>query len=520
MPKSRKSQKEKKGKKKTSKLSSGDDDLLVLNDIDIDTEKKIDIPDNIDINFDTEQDDLSKGSDDFIDTSKEPENKLNSELEAELNRLKEEYQRQKQITQEMVREREKQQSEIPSMGFSDTEIINPQGNSENRIDTLSNPIVDISMEQQFHSDFELDRKFANNIDSIKAEIVNLQELLNQKLDKEILDEFQEERNMVEELINKVNQFNHEMQRMGKVLNKTDQKLDAVLLDIGFEESLNINKVPNYILVLVYETILNDIINRIKHVIGGPDTEIAVNNIIENVRSHTSGGELFKYEHNKIQIPELKQYLDNKVISPRQIHLTFNSILEKLVEYVPDYSPKNFKAMIKIMSQEYSVEKVTQLENQFEVIKTDLDEIKSNINRFMVKYKDSMENLQAYDDQFQTLKDNITKLFEQVDDIPIVIEKKIEGRIDERIAQKLSELNLDGIKSENISDKSDEKSTKPIFSQGVIELDDGPSKDEIVDTEELNDTEHTEEPEEHKEPTEDEESVSDPEEKSNNDPDPN
>jgi hypothetical protein len=275
--------------------------------------------------------------------------------------------------------------------------------------------------------------------------------------------------------------------MEKVLKKTDEKLDAVLMDLGFEESLNINKVPNYILVMVYETILNDVINRIKLVIGAQDTEEAVHKILEDVRSHTSGGELFKYEHNKISIPELKQYLDNKMISPRQIHLTFNSIVNRLIEYVPGYTPKNFKAMIKIMSQEYAVETTAKLEDRFNALLEDLNDIKGNINKFMLGYKDKVVNQQFYEKEMKNVNMHIGKLVDRIDVLPNTIEKNLNEIIGKKIEEKISELDLGNIintagtagdKKLIDKDKTNNiEEPKPIFSSGVIELGEDTSFDE-------------------------------------------
>jgi hypothetical protein len=407
------------------------------------------------------------------------ESELRTELESELKRLQEEFKRQKQITEELERKRDQVQLEGPEAIAEISKDISGQTEGTDLDLEVYPRILDTSVDQSIRSDFEIDIRFFKSIENLKTDMVNLQEQIESKLDSSALDELRTEQVALDEIADKINKFEREFSRMEKVLKKTDEKLDAVLMDLGFEESLNINKVPNYILVLVYETILNDVINRIKLVLGAQDTEEAVNKILEDVRSHTSGGELFKYEHNKISIPELKQYLDNKMISPRQIHLTFNSIMNRLIEYVPGYTPKNFKAMIKIMSQEYAVDTTAKLEDRFNTLIEDLNDIKGNINKFMLGYKDKVVNQQFYEKEMKMVNMHIGKLVDRIDELPNTIEKNLNDIIGKKIEEKFSELDLGNISNlvgqtgepkltEN--DKTDDKEEpKSIFSSGVIEL---------------------------------------------------
>jgi hypothetical protein len=411
-----------------------------------DGETKINLPTDVDLNLDV----------DFVEPQ---ESALRTELESELKRLQEEFKRQKQITEELERKRDRVQLEGPGAVAEYTKDDTSQTEGSDLDLEVYPSVLDTALDQSIKSDLEIDIRFIKSIEGIKTDLVNLQEQIESKIDSNALDELRTEQVALDNITEKINRFEREFSRMEKVLKKTDEKLDAVLMDLGYEESLNINKVPNYILVLVYETILNDVINRIKLVLGAQDTEEAVNKILEDVRSHTSGGELFKYEHNKISIPELKQYLDNKMISPRQIHLTFNSIVNRLIEYVPGYTPKNFKAMIKIMSQEYAVETTAKLEDRFNNLLEDLNDIKGNINKFMLGYKDKVVNQQFYEKEMKNVNMHIGKLVDRIDDLPNSIEKNLEFDF-KNILDTAGEKKVSG-------DRSIEK--KPIFSSGVIEL---------------------------------------------------
>ncbi len=408
---------------------------------------------------------------------------LRAELQSELKRLQDEYKHQRDLTAELERKRSDIQLGFKPVGEPTLDSTRPEQvevhmphihlQESETSETVKEPYKHADFHsdqpigsQTFLSDIDIDRRFSGSINSIKTELTELKDKLESKLDKEAINDLKIIQSKIDDLSTSLNNFNKEVQRLHKNVARTEEKLDDVLLDLGFEESIDINKIPNYILVLVYETILNDIINRIKHVLGTQDTETAVRKILENVRSHTSGGELFKYEHNKIKIPELRQYLDKKMISPKQIHITFNSIINQLLEYSSGYVPKNFKAMIKIKSQEYAVDMVDRLEERLVNLNNELGEVKNNINHFLLKYKDRMVTQQIYQEEMKNLNIQISKLTERIDTLPdnidVSIENKIEKVLNEKFNRKSHEkalLNIEKDKEKDSLAKSKQKEKK-------------------------------------------------------------
>jgi len=368
----------------------------------------------------------------IVNISNLTESDLKVELQAELKRLQDEYKRQKDLTNELEQEREKLQlgtvhQAIP--GSNTSVLPSPTiPESEYKPDEQIEPFLAPGYDQQYMSDLEIEKRINDSVGNIKGELAEIKERLGSKLDFESIKDLQDNKGLTNQLSKTLSGFNKELTRMHKDVERNDQKLTAILLDLGFEESLDINKVPNYILVLVYETILNDIIARIQHGLGNQDTEAAVNNTLEDIRTHTSGGELFKFEHNKIKIPELRQYLEKKTISPKQIHITFNSIIEKLLEYIPGYSPKNFKAMIKIMSHEYSLDTAAKLDQSFESLENRFSELEENVNKILKKKQDSDAGQSMINNELKNMNLFITNLSKRIDDLPNVIEKQIEEKL--------------------------------------------------------------------------------------------
>jgi len=408
-----------------------------------------------------------------IDLSSPDEAILRTQLKKELQRLQDEYKRQKQITAELEQKRtlathtpvttEPMPSIPSSRTESSTETTTP-------ITEAGPPTVELAeypevfgSELNFDSDFlgssAINKQVMESVANIENELMALKAQVASKVDRESLGDFEQLEQLNRKLENSIEQLTKQVSAFQKDVERTELKLNNVLLDLGFEESLDINKIPHKILVLVYETILNDIINRVRHIKGIHDTEETVNNIIENIRSHTSGGELFKYEHNKIRIPELHQYLAKKLISPKQIHITYTQILEKLLEYVPNYQPKNFKAIIKMQSQEYAISNVIKLDERVEEFVDQVTNLEKNLNKFMSKFKDTASNQQSLQDGLAKIDDLMAHFSSSIDELPKIIDERIEALLDKKLSEKLG-----GKTTETVDTSADIESTPDITSE--------------------------------------------------------
>lgn len=450
MPKTRK--KAKKTKDKKSKIDSAP----VSEQLDSDTDEQ---------NFSNQE---AAEGEESIDISSADDESLKAQLQSELQRLQDEYKRQKQITADLEHEHEAAQTLA-------RETISPISSSsaDTTNSTTPSPLVSetapqatelpdypeiFSPEPGFDSDFlgtpAVNKQFMDTVTNIESELGSLKAQIANKLDRESLGDIERLEQMNRKLENTIEQFSKQVKAFQKDVERTDLKLGNVLLDLGFEESLEINKIPHKILVLVYETILNDIVTRIKHGKGTQDTEEAVNDILEDVRSHTSGGELFKYEHNKIRILELQTYLRKKLISPKQIHITYTSILEKLLDYVPGYQPKNFKAMIKMQSQEYAVSNVIKLDERVEELVTQMATLEKSLNKFMSKFKDNTGDQQSFENQLEMINNLMSQFSSSIDELPKIIDERLEAILEQKLNEKLS-----GVQSEDTK-KTPEITPKP------------------------------------------------------------
>ncbi|MDD4307459.1 MAG: hypothetical protein PHU53_01450 [Thermoplasmata archaeon] len=156
----------------------------------------------------------------------------------------------------------------------------------------------------------------------------------------------------------------ELKRIEKELEKVSERVQDIMEDSGYGESLSVTKIPPTILEIVYQAILDDIHIEIIRTKGAQDAEKIARSALEEVRLKTSGSELFKFDGRKIVTDSLAKSIESTMISAKQIQTTYDVLLEKLLETVPHHKAKNFKGMIKIKSQEFAVDRATKLTKDY------------------------------------------------------------------------------------------------------------------------------------------------------------
>jgi hypothetical protein len=149
-------------------------------------------------------------------------------------------------------------------------------------------------------------------------------------------------------------------RFGKDLERLDGKVEALMDEVGFGDSLDVSKIPSNILEIVYQATLDDVVRELGKTRSLQEVGTIIEDTLEEVRKNTSGSELFRYNGRRILTDNLAKSIDHGLISAKQIQTTYAELLNTLLASVPAYKPKNFRAMIKIKSQEYAVDRVTHL----------------------------------------------------------------------------------------------------------------------------------------------------------------
>lgn len=156
------------------------------------------------------------------------------------------------------------------------------------------------------------------------------------------------------------QYESEFKRIDREINKFSEKIAEIMDEIGFGEQLNVSKIPPTILEIVYQATLDDLTIELSRVLGSQDAEKISRQALEEVRLKTSGSELFKFDGRKIVTDSLAYSIEANLISAKQIQTTYDELLSRLLENLPHHKAKNFRAMIKVKSQEFAVDRATML----------------------------------------------------------------------------------------------------------------------------------------------------------------
>ena len=232
-----------------------------------------------------------------------------------------------------------------------------------------------------------------------------------KLIKENIDEIRDFQRKIEDSVAMLRNYAFKYEKMNKRLKSVEEV-------IGVEEEINVNKIPPSILRLVYQYTLNDAINELRKSVGVDEATRMMKEVLLDVRTKTSGTELFKLIEGRIEAKDIEKAVEKKLISPKQIHLTYLEIIKKIRDYLPSYIPKNFASLLRTKGQEYSIE--TSTENNLRIAMGER-QIESLRNKIAVQENTLREDIsdtkkaieQKIKDKADEMNSRIEKLFHDV-----------------------------------------------------------------------------------------------------------
>ncbi len=150
-----------------------------------------------------------------------------------------------------------------------------------------------------------------------------------------------------------------------------EDIDELGEEIGYGESLDVSKIPPQVLEGAYQIILDDVVKELKKSFGPHETEKVISSVTEELRQRTSGSELFRVRGPTIELEDVVMSIEKGLISNKQIQMTYEELLKKLAEHVPYYKPKNLRAMLRMKSIEFAVDKLRVLIAEHEYVKKEL-----------------------------------------------------------------------------------------------------------------------------------------------------
>ncbi len=227
---------------------------------------------------------------------------------------------------------------------------------------------------------EMRKDLEMKIDSLREEIESIRREEEERL-RDLEMKIDGIRNEVKALNLKRENVDKDLDELRRYLmryEKLSRRVRNIEEIMGVEEEIDVNKIPPSILRLVYQYTLNDAIAMLRKYVGPSEAERIIVEVLQDVRTKTSGTELFKFKDGKIEARDVEKAIKKRLISPKQIHLTYVEIINKIKEYLPGYIPKNFASLLRTKGQEYAIETSTENRIRVEMLERNFDRIRSEM----------------------------------------------------------------------------------------------------------------------------------------------
>ena len=219
----------------------------------------------------------------------------------------------------------------------------------------------------------------------------------------------------------------DLQPIQKDMERIRARIDDIVDEVGYGETLDIAKVPPTILEAAYQAILDDVVSELKKARGVHDAEQHILHSLEQLRLKTSGSDLFLYRPHRLHVGVAKA-IEKGLASARQVQMTYEELLRHLVEPIHYHTPKNFRALIKIKSQEYSVDKALTLATAWERAGPQLQALQGRVDRLEGEVTGALRDLQDFAAKVQaTTASNASR--ESVESLGLRL-ASLEGRLRE------------------------------------------------------------------------------------------
>ena len=224
-------------------------------------------------------------------------------------------------------------------------------------------------------------------------------------------------NMEKEISGKLEAANKEKERSKtdtqKFVDQTGRQLEVLTKDIDnimrtirpkpAEETFNPASVPSVVLQEAYEEVCSDIFRKMLAVQGTIAID-KVKNTIESIRLSSSGMEFFEIVANKrISVSGLANAIKKRLISSRQIQVTFDQFLKRLMAEVPGYKPLSLLDLIESGSRAYSVSTSTEMVERAARMEKDISSLNSRLEAARGEVKDISNQFTSLDGKIRTLE---------------------------------------------------------------------------------------------------------------------
>jgi len=231
----------------------------------------------------------------------------------------------------------------------------------------------------------------------------------QKMEKEISGKLEAASTEKEKFKGETLEFADQAGRQLEVLTRDIDAIMSTISSKSTEQTFNPASVPPVVLQEAYEAVSSDIFRRILLVHGTIAVD-KIKSIVESIRMSSSGMEFFQIVDDKrISISGLAGAIKKKLISARQIQITFEQFLTMLEAEVPGYKPLSLIDLIESGSRAYSVSTSTKILEQADRMEQEISNFNSRLKAVQEDLKDIRDKLTGLDNKMETLEEFLEEL---------------------------------------------------------------------------------------------------------------
>lgn len=182
--------------------------------------------------------------------------------------------------------------------------------------------------------------------------------------------------------------------LGRRLEELNRTVRATVLP----ERIDPTAIPPPVLQEVYERTLTDIYQEMARQFGtgAPRTTRA---IMDDVRRASSGMEFFRLvDDRRIAATGLADALRRKLLSPHQVHLTYNEFFRRLSAEVPLFRAQSFADLVSARTSAYTVATVARLAERYEEVGRAQADISRRLDQAETKMQQVVAELNGRIDQ--------------------------------------------------------------------------------------------------------------------------
>lgn len=168
-----------------------------------------------------------------------------------------------------------------------------------------------------------------------------------------------------------------------------QTLGRTVRGIVTPETIEPGAIPPIVLQQAYETVLTKLFQEMTRLYGGTAPKM-LHTIMAGVRKSCSGMEFFQLvDDRRIVAAGLADALRRRLLSPYQVHLTYNELFRHMSATVPLYQPQPLAELVSVRTSAYTVSTISRLAGQVDEMARDHEKFSARLDSMEARVQEAL-----------------------------------------------------------------------------------------------------------------------------------